>query len=320
MAQTLLFLKPFAPADRRYLVDRLSGAYRIVEPERFDDDVLAASAADADAALGTRLAPAVVHAAKRLRLLQLPAAGADGLDLELLGKAGITVANSHSAATCVAEHALAMLLDLQRRIGAHDRLIRGGTWYRPTAGTPDPRYEAGRIAGTTVGFLGFGQIGAAVHRLLLGFGIEAVAATRRSAPVAPTVDSVDVDELFARADSIVVSVPLTAATAGIVNRRCLFAAKPGSCLVSVSRPGTIDMDALHAALADGRLAGAGLDDWEGDVTGAWRFATFENVVLSPHRAATRLGVNPALEGAVDGLLAFARTGEIVNRVDCAAGY
>jgi phosphoglycerate dehydrogenase-like enzyme len=154
------------------------------------------------------------------------------------------------------------------------------------------------LAGRVLGIVGFGEIGTAVARLGAALGMR-VRAVRRT-PTAPLPDGVapewvgsddQLPELLADSDVVVVTVPLSDATRGLIDAAALAAMRPTAVLVNVSRGAVVDEEALHAALTDGTIAGAGIDVW-------WRnprdpdspppshldFTGLDNVVLTPHQS------------------------------------
>lgn len=313
----LLFLRPFRDRDLAYLRARLEPEFELLIPPAFDDATLAPLIATADAALGGRLSPALLDAATRLKFLQNPGAGSEGLDLAALAARGVMVGNSHSNAPYVAETALGLALSLVRRIAVNDRCLRAG---RLPAG--DSAGLGHSLFGARVGLIGFGHVGGAILDLLAPFRVQASAWVRRPRAARPGVTFASLAEVLAASEVIFASLPLTAATRGVLDREALAACRPGAVLVNVGRAEVIDRAALVDALAQGRPAGAALDVWwsADTLADAADFAAFDNVILSPHRAGTHGAFATHLPGAVDNLLAFARTGRPADLVDSTAGY
>ena len=320
MTLRLAVLRPYRGADRERLWRTLSPWFTLVEPAAFDPDSLAGAVAGADAAIAAALPAPVLAAADRLALLQTPGTGVEGLDLAALARRGIAVCNSHSGAGEVAEHAVALLLALARRIPLHDRLLRQGEWFRGGDGTDRTRMSL-PLSGATVGLLGLGHVGRALQARLAGFGVTFLACRHRS-PAPEGIETVELNELLARADAVMVSLPLTEATRGLIDAAALARMKPEALLVCVGRAEVIDRAALLAALDHGHLGGAALDVWwqPDGIEAVNGFTGLDTVVLSPHRAGTRADGNPALDDVIANLIAFARDGVMRNRVDPVAGY
>ena len=194
----------------------------------------------------------------RCRAIVRYGVGVDNIDLEAAAARGIYVANvpdygSHE----VAEHALALILATARRIAQRDRAVRAGAW---GVGSREP---IARLAGSTLGLVGFGRIAEALWRKTAGLGFEATLVhdpVRTSFP--DGVRPVDLESLLAEADVISLHAPLTAATRHLIDADGLAHVRPGAVLVNTARGGLIDEAALLVALDEGRLRGAGLDVFE----------------------------------------------------------
>lgn len=312
-------LRPFGAEDRAWLWERLTPHWRIVAPPAHDDATLATHAAEAEAALGNRISETVLAAAPRLRLLQTPGTGVETLDLAALARRGVIVCNSHSHAVPVAEHGVALLLDLLRKVSIHDRLLRAGTWWRPT-GQGDRPYQAVTLSGATIGMVGWGAINRAVAGMLAGFGVRILVSARR---FHLGVENVALPELLARSRAVFVAVPLTQATAGMISAGMLAHATPETYVINLGRAELIDRAALLGALESGAIAGAALDTPYGgtdEVAGLADFARLATTVVSPHRAGTVRGPGPHLVDVADNLVAFATGRPLKNIVDVEAGY
>ncbi|HDR00378.1 MAG TPA: hydroxyacid dehydrogenase, partial [candidate division WOR-3 bacterium] len=178
-----------------------------------------------------------------------------------------------------------------------------------------------------LGFLGFGQVGRHILRLLAGWRGPAAAWSldRRSAPDLPPVEFRERDEVLARSEVVFLCLPLTRATRGCVGARELDLLGPDGYLVNVARAGLVVEEDLFRALRERRIAGAGLDVWwEGPKPGQTPsvrhpFHELDNAVLSPYCAGH--GPNaPHLAGALDNLRRYAETGRVGNVVDPALGF
>ncbi len=222
--------------------------------------------------------------AKRLRLLQLLTAGYDKLDLNIPGRLGIPVATNGGAnAWAVAEHAVALLLALYKRIIPGDRSVREGSWRQAITG-----FNTFEVAGKKVGLVGAGNIGRKVARRLVAF--EASILYYDVVPVAEIEKELgarrcSLDELIQEADIITFHLPLTPESRGLIGRRELAMMKPSTVLLNTSRGGIIDEEALLEALKENRIAGAGLDVFSKEPASADNpLLKLENVVVSAHIA------------------------------------
>jgi len=246
-------------------------------------------------------------------------------------RAGLSLHNLHHNAAPAAELAIALLLAAVKRVVPHDRDLRGGDWRR--------RYgisETTTLAGRHALILGYGAIGRRVARMCRGLDMS-VAAIRRGRDGGTREDAIeihsvaDLHALLPRADALMVCLPLTKETRGLVGAAELALLPEQACLVNVGRGALVDEEALFASLTDGRLDCAGLDVWyrypheeaerAATMPSTQPFHELDNVVLSPHRAGlTRQ--NEALRARdLSVLLRAAAAGrDVGNAVDPARGY
>lgn len=213
-------------------------------------------AARADALL-TCWAPVtaeLIAAAPRLQIIARLGIGLDNIDIAAATARGIVVTNvpdyCHDE---VAEHALALLLALARRVAHYHHDSKSGRYDRAAGGPIE------RIAGRRLGIVGLGSTGRALAWRAAGIGLRVVAATRRAIEPPPGVELVGLDELLATSDFVSLHVPLTPHTRHIIDERTLARMRPGAYLINTARGGLIDHAALSRALAAGHLAGAALD-------------------------------------------------------------
>ena len=168
-------------------------------------------------------------------------------------------------------------------------------------------YPVDEARATTVLIAGLGEIGREVARLATAFGMD-VLATRRNEG--------DLDELLPLADSVVITLPLTAETRGMFDRRRIGLMKPGAILVNIGRGPVVDEDALIGALRSGHLRGAALDVYETEPLPAesplWEL---DNVILSPHTAAQSVHENERIvELFADNLRRYLAGDELRSRI------
>ncbi|MEA5160554.1 D-glycerate dehydrogenase [Cereibacter sphaeroides f. sp. denitrificans] len=249
----------------------------------------------------------------RARILANFGVGTNHIDVAAATAAGIAVTNTPGAVTdATADIALTLMLMTARRAGEGERLVRRGAWegWHPT------QMLGLHMTGKRLGILGMGRIGKAIaRRAHHGFGME-ITFFNRSPVADPGVPARQVG--FAEAlgaDIVVVAVPATPATHHLVDAAALGQMRPGAILVNIARGDIVDETALIAALAEGRLAGAGLDvyEFEPEVPAALR--AMENVTLLPHLGTAALEVREAMGlMAVENLLAFADGRPLPNAV------
>jgi phosphoglycerate dehydrogenase-like enzyme len=233
------------------------------------------------------------RAARRLKLVQVPGAGLDRIDRAAVPE-GTWLANVYGHENGIAEYVLGAMLALTRGFARIDAALRRGTWESQWAvGTPAPSPWP-ELAGRTVGIIGYGRIGARVARLARAFDMEVCAIRRDVARSAgdglALLGGLEIlDEVLRRADHLVITVPATPATRGLIGEAQLRAMKRTAVLVNVSRADVVDADALHRALADGTIAAAALDVWYRYPTAAGPtlpapqpFHELPNVLMTPH--------------------------------------
>jgi phosphoglycerate dehydrogenase-like enzyme len=218
----------------------------------------------------------VFAAAPGLRVVARVGVGSDSIDLHAASRAGVAVTVTRGAnAETAADHTLALMLAALRRVVEHDSAVRVGAWAR---GGPLTPWD---LHGTTVGLVGYGDIGRAVARRLAGFGVTLLVADPAFAGDG-AAERVELVELAGRADVVSLHLPLSAATRRIVGERELALMRPGTVLVNTSRGGLIDEAALAARLRDGRLRAAALVVFEGEPAVPAALTGLPNVVLTPH--------------------------------------
>ncbi len=222
--------------------------------------------------------------------------GVDNIDLNAATAAGITVVNAPTGNTiAAAEHTLALLFALTRRVAAADASMRRGEWKRAP-------FTGRELRGKTLGIVGLGKIGLtvadrarALEMDLLGYDpyVTEEVATRHGVHLVPLA------ELLKRSDAVTVHVPLTRATKDLIGAAELATMKPDALLINVARGGVIDEAALAEALDHDRLGGAAVDVYTSEPPTGSPLLTAKNTVLTPHlgasteEAQTRVAVEAA---------------------------
>ena len=218
----------------------------------------------------------MMESAPGLRLVAKPGAGVDNIDVRAAARRGVVVTNVTGArGRAVAEHALFMMLYLARRAW-----MRGDPAWRDTVST--------QLGGKTLGVVGFGEIGTRVARFGHGLGMRVIVHTRTPDPRRVTsgpVEFVGFGELLRRARFVVLCVPLTAETRGMIDRSALLVMAEDAYLVNVSRGPVVMTDHLLEVMRSGRLAGAGLDVTDPEpLPPGHGLRRLPNVLISPHNA------------------------------------
>ncbi len=233
-----------------------------------------------------------------LRCVGVLGTGYDAVDVRAAGERGVPVMNSATYGDdAVAQHAMALLLELCRRPALRDQAVRAGRW----SSCPDfcfwetPQTE---LEGKTMGIVGLGNIGRIVGRLASAFGMRVLAASARlgggelaaraagqGLELGYPVDYVDLDELFALSDVVSLHCPLSESTRGLVDERRLGLMKRGALLLNLARGAMLDERAVARALREGRLGGLGADVFSSEPVPLDNpLLSAPNAVLTPHMA------------------------------------
>ena len=221
-----------------------------------DEPTLVGLAAGCDAILTNwaRVTPTVIDAAPGCRIIARLGIGLDNIDVAHATRRGIVVTNVPDYCLVeVAEHALALLLALARKVGWYHRETKSGR-YALQSGP-----ALFRIEGQTLGIVGLGHIGRHLAAKALALGLRVIATSRAGRSSAPGVTIASLEDLLRQSDYVSLHVPLGVQTRGFIGAAQLAQMKPTAYLINTARGGLIDHGALAAALAEGRLAGAALD-------------------------------------------------------------
>lgn len=263
--------------------------------------------------------------AKGVRLIVLRSAGFNNVDLAAAKRLGMTVARVPAYSPhAVAEHTLALILGLNRKIHrAYNRVREGNFALEGLLGFD--------LAGKTVGVVGTGKIGEVVCRILLGFGCKVIAQDLQPNPLCLDmgVTYVSMDELFSFSDIITLHCPLTPETHHLINEDALKRMKPGVMLINTSRGAVIDTYAVLKGLKEGVIGNLGLDVYEEegdlffeDLSGRFigddvfaRLLTFPNVLITGHQAFfTKEALTNIADATIANIASFEKTGRALHEV------
>lgn len=223
-------------------------------------------------------------AAPRLSVVGVASVGIDRIDVEAATRAGVMIVNAPTGNTiAAAEHTMALMLALLRRVPDADASVRSGQWERS-------RYTGRELRGKTLGIVGLGKIGRAVARRATGFEMRLITSdpylTEEQAAEAGA-KLVGMTELLHRSDIVTVHTPLTPQTRHLLGSPQLEAMKSGAFVLNVARGGIVDEAALADALASGHVAGAAVDVFSTEPMAADNpLRRAPNVVLTPHLGAS----------------------------------
>jgi D-3-phosphoglycerate dehydrogenase len=224
-----------------------------------------------------------IAAGTRLQVIGRAGVGVDNVDLDAATRAGITVVNAPTGNTiAAAEHTLALLYAVARRIAAADASVRRGEWKRA-------QFTGNELRGRTLGIVGLGKIGQAIAVRAVAMEMTVLASdpfVTAEAAAHHGVELVSFEAILDRSDVITVHVPMTRATRGLIGPEQLARMRPGAILLNVARGGVVDEAAVAAALRDGHLGGAGIDVFEQEPPTGSPLLDAPNTVLTPHLGAS----------------------------------
>jgi D-3-phosphoglycerate dehydrogenase len=245
----------------------------------------------------SRFTARVFAACPRLRLLSVWGTGTDHVDLASAARYGVTVTNTPGvSARSIAEHALALLFAVARRIPEMDAATRLGTW---------PRGRGMELYGKTCGVIGYGAIGRQFARLAAALGMRVIVWTMHPERYAD-MEFVELDDLYRASDVVSVHLRLSPQTESFVGAAQFALMKPGAILINTARGAIVEEQALIEALGAGRIAGAGLDVFAAEpLPPRHPLTRLGNVVLTPHCAGiTPEALEAGLKMAVDNIWEF----------------
>lgn len=281
---------------------------------------LAARAKDADGLLvatGLDFVDAKLLAGTpKLKVVANIGVGYDNIDVDACRERGVIVTNTPGVVDdATADLAFALMLAAARRVAEADRFVRDGRW------SESSQFGLGLDAHhQTLGIIGFGRIGKAIAKRAAGFDMRILYYNRRRMDTAEEarlgVEFADLDTLLGNADFVVLQVPGTPQTHHLIGAAQLSQMKPTAVLVNTARGGVVDDEALAAALANGTIAAAGLDVFEGEPDVNQAITALPNVVCAPHIGSATLGTRHAMVLLAARNLLAALAGEAPpNRVD-----
>ncbi|QNN55589.1 D-glycerate dehydrogenase [Diaphorobacter ruginosibacter] len=306
------------------VIERLSQHFDV---ESNQDDVLWSDAElaerlkDKDGALTTGTQPintALLAACPRLRIVSNMTVGYNNFDVAAMTAAGVQGTNTPDVLTeTTADFGFALLMAAARRVTESEHYLRAGKWTRWSY----DMFAGAEVHGSTLGILGMGRIGQGIARRgAYGFGMDVIYHNRSR--LTPELEAecraryVSKEELLAQADHLVLVLPYTPASHHAIGAAELAQMKPTATLINVARGGIVDDAALAQALADKRIAAAGIDVFEGEPSVYPGLLQVPNVVLTPHIASatvkTRLKMTQL---AADNLISYLEGGLAITPVN-----
>ncbi len=261
---------------------------------------------------GERIDAALLAACPDLKICANMAVGYNNFDLTAMTAAGVLATNAPDVLTeTTADFGFALLMATARRVTESEHFLRAGKWNR----WGYDMFAGSDIHGATLGIIGMGRIGQGIARRgAHGFGMRVLYHNRSRLAAGIEADCkatyVGKDELLESADHVVLVVPYSAASHHTIGAPELARMKPTATLVNIARGGIVDDAALAQALAQRRIAGAGLDVFEGEPQVHPGLLQVPNVVLTPHIASATLPTRLAMANlAADNLIGFLIDGQ-----------
>ncbi|MCH2173058.1 phosphoglycerate dehydrogenase [Myxococcota bacterium] len=268
------------------VLEAADGIDLVYRPEISHDELLNAIA-DAHGLVvrsGTKVTEDVIAAAPELRAIGRAGIGVDNVDVPAATARGIAVMNTPGGNNVTtAEHAIALLISVARRIPQANAATRAGSWEKQS-------FMGLELSNRTLGVVGLGNVGRIVARLAQGLGMKVVGHDpflTESAASRVDVELVPFEELLQRSDAITVHVPRTPDTTGLLGAEAFERTRPGVIVINAARGGIVDEQALLDALNSGAVGGAGLDVFVEEPPGADHpLVCHDKVVCTPHLGAS----------------------------------
>lgn len=271
---------------------------------------------------GRELKEDIINSCQNLKFIQLLAAGADLVPYDKLPNDVIVATNAGGNAIPVAEHAITLMLAALKNLVYHNEKMKKGTW---------DRYAYGRLLyGKKIGIIGFGEIGCELARLLQPFNVRILAINRSGKTKCPEIkiehlDTIrSLDYVLSESDIVVLILPLTNETRGLINKEKLSLMKKDAILINVGRGPVIVEEDLYQHLIKNKDFIAALDVWwhyprepkSENFYQKYPFHELENIIMTPHIAGfTDELREKVIEHAVKNIRKFIETGEPNNIVD-----
>jgi D-3-phosphoglycerate dehydrogenase len=232
----------------------------------------------------TKVTAKVLANPGKLKGIARAGVGIDNVDVPVATKKGIMVMNTPGGNTVsAAEHTMALMLAMSRKIPSACTSLKAGVWDRK-------KYMGNQLSGKVLGIIGLGRIGMAVAKMANGFGMKILGYDPFAAP--PDAENLgieitaDLEKIFRNADYITVHVPKNENTLNMIGEEQIRMMKPTVRLVNCARGGIINEDALYKALAEKRIAGAALDVFPKEPPEDMRFKEYEDCLVTPHLGAS----------------------------------
>src|SRR6059058_1142665 len=312
----VLVAEELAPSALAVLADD----FEVRQVDGADRAALLPALGDVDAVIvrsATMMDAEALAVASRLKVVARAGVGLDNVDVPAATARGVLVVNAPTSnIVSAAEHAIALLLAVARRVPPATASLKSGEWKRS-------RFTGVEVTDKTMGVVGLGRIGVLVAQRMSAFGCRLIAydpyiPAARAAQLG--VRLVSLDELLRESDFISIHLPKTPETVGLIGERELALCKPGVIIINAARGGLLDEHALAQAMKEGRIGGAGLDVYSTEPCTDSPLFAFDNVVATPHLGASTVEAQDKAGLAVARSVKLALQGEFVpDAVNVQAG-
>ncbi|MEU1811466.1 phosphoglycerate dehydrogenase [Micromonospora aurantiaca (nom. illeg.)] len=316
MNPVVLIAEELAPAA----IEVLAHDFDVRHVDGTDRPALLSALFEADAVIvrsATQIDAEAIAAAPRLKVVARAGVGLDNVEVPAATARGVMVVNAPTSnIVSAAEQAVALLLAVARNTASASAALKAGEWKRS-------KYTGVEIQGKTVGVVGLGRIGVLFASRIAAFGTRLIAYDPYIQPARAAqlgVRLVGLEELLRESDFISIHLPKTPETVGLIGEKELALVKPGVRIVNAARGGLVDEQALADAIAEGRVAGAGVDVYAKEPCTSSPLFAFDNVVATPHLGASTNEAQDKAGLAVAKSVKLALQGEFVpDAVNVQAG-
>ena len=234
----------------------------------------------------TKINEKVMEALPKLKYIGLLSTGFNHIDLEAARKNNITVTNVPGyGSDAVAQHALALLLEVTNRTGFYNRDVKKGRWSKVGSWHFED-YPVIELKDKTIGILGLGKIGLQAAKIYKAMGMKVLAYNRSQNDQAKKyLDYVGLETIFEKSDIIDLHLPLNDGTENIINKKSIEKMKDGVIIINTARGGLIDESALIEAIENGKIYGVGLDVVRKEpIADDNPLLKYDNIIITPHMA------------------------------------
>ncbi len=261
----------------------------------------------------TKVTKETINAASRLKVIGRAGIGLDNVDIPAATKRGIVVMNTPEGnIVTTAEHTIAMMLALSRKIPQGTASLKGGLWEKK-------KLQGKEIFNKILGVIGHGRIGSIVADRANGLKMQVIVHdpyANREFIERAGFELVSFEELCKRSDYITIHVPKMKETIGLINKEAFDQMKPGVMLINCARGGIVNEKDLAEALESGQVGGAALDVFETEPPGHSPLFKFDNVICTPHLGASTVEAQTNVAVAVaEQIIRYLQTETIINAVN-----